>query len=197
MKKKEQDALYNELTNGCRHRSARYNLQIGNDIGNGYCFYLCRNSFLNVLGIGNKRYKTLKETRFTPGANLHKNTGNQHSALSAEVTSSTVNFILQKGVEEARFTPHTSFDLLQGMSFNTKRRGRSIFLQAPLVERCTSSIASLAVGLLSQTKWEVIPSCVTIQGGRRMTYFGRMMLRRLMYVLGFPFGRYERNIVLI
>jgi hypothetical protein len=100
MKKKEQDALYKELINGRRHRSAGCNLRIGHATGNGYCFYLCRNSFLNVLGIGKKRYKTLKETSFIPGANLHKNTGNQHADLSAKVTSSVVNFIQQNGVEE-------------------------------------------------------------------------------------------------
>jgi hypothetical protein len=100
MKKKVQDALYKDLINGRRHRSAGYTLWIGHDIGNVYFFYLCRNSLLNVLSIGKKRNKTLKETRFIPGANLHKNTGNQHAALSADVTSSVVKFIQQKGVEE-------------------------------------------------------------------------------------------------
>jgi hypothetical protein len=59
------------------------------------------------------------------------------------------------------------------------------------------TIASLEVGLLSQTTWEDIPGWVTIQGGRRMISSGRMMLGHLMYVLGGPFGRYGRNIVLI
>jgi hypothetical protein len=72
MKKREQDALYMELVNGGRQRSAGYNLRIGNDVANGCCFYLCRNDFLNDMCIGKKRYATLKAANFIPGVNLHK-----------------------------------------------------------------------------------------------------------------------------
>jgi hypothetical protein len=96
---------------------------IGHDIGNGYSFYLCRNSFLNVLIIVKKRYKTLKETRFIPGANLHKNTGNQHADLSSEVTSSVVNFIHQKDVEEGEVYATRIIRSLTGHELRDEEKG--------------------------------------------------------------------------
>jgi hypothetical protein len=74
MTKKEQDAVFKELINSRHHRSACYNLCIGISKSNGYSFFLCLNSFLNMIAIGKKRFKSLNETRHIPGGNVHKNT---------------------------------------------------------------------------------------------------------------------------
>jgi hypothetical protein len=49
MTKKQQDALFKELTNGRRHRSAGYNTHIGGDKIKGHSFYVCLNSFMNLM----------------------------------------------------------------------------------------------------------------------------------------------------
>jgi hypothetical protein len=97
MTKKEQDALFKELINSRRHRSAGYNLRIGINKSNGYIFDLCLNSFLNMIAIGKKRLKSLNETRHIPGGNVHKNTGNGNACMSNETLQSVVNFIQLKG----------------------------------------------------------------------------------------------------
>jgi hypothetical protein len=100
MTKKEQDALFKELINSRRHRSAGYNLRIGINKSNGYSFDLCLNSFLNMVAIGKKRFKSLNETRHIPGANVHKNTGNGYACMSNEILQSVVNFIQLKGKQD-------------------------------------------------------------------------------------------------
>jgi hypothetical protein len=52
MRKRDQDALYKELINGLRHRSAGYNLCIGDKKDKGYSLIVCRNAFLNIMFIG-------------------------------------------------------------------------------------------------------------------------------------------------
>jgi hypothetical protein len=57
------------------------------------------NSFLNILGVGKTRYTNLHATRFTPGMNTHKNSGNSHAAMTAGTKQSVIDFINQKGKE--------------------------------------------------------------------------------------------------
>jgi hypothetical protein len=100
MGKKGQDALYKDLINGRRRVAHGYNLRIGDDMATGYSLFLCRNSFLNILGVGKTRYTNLQATRFTPGMNTHKNSGNSHAAMKAGTKQSVIDFINQKGKEE-------------------------------------------------------------------------------------------------
>jgi hypothetical protein len=97
MRNRDQDALYKELINGCRHRSAGYNLCIGDDKYKGYSLLVCWNAFLNIMSIGKRRHATLRETRFIPGANLHKNTGNISATRSPELLNAVIDFIKDKG----------------------------------------------------------------------------------------------------
>jgi hypothetical protein len=76
MTKKEQDALLKELINLRRHHLVGYNLRIGINKSNGYSVDLCLKSFLNLISIGKKIFKSLNETRYIPVGNVHKNTGN-------------------------------------------------------------------------------------------------------------------------
>jgi hypothetical protein len=94
--KKEQYALFKELINSRRHRSAGYSLRIGVSKSNGYSFDLCLNSFLNIIAIGKKRFKSLNETRHIPDGNVHKNTGYCNTCMSNETLQSVVNFIQLK-----------------------------------------------------------------------------------------------------
>jgi hypothetical protein len=100
MGKKEQYALYKELINGRRRVAHGYNLRIGDDMATGYSMFLCRNSLLNILGVGKTRYTNLHATRFTPGMNTHKNSGNSHAAMTAGTKQCVIDFINQKGKEE-------------------------------------------------------------------------------------------------
>jgi hypothetical protein len=60
-------------------------------------FCSCRNSFLNIIGVGKTRYTNLQATRSTPGMNTHKNSGNSHAAMTARTKQSVIDFINQKG----------------------------------------------------------------------------------------------------
>jgi hypothetical protein len=62
----------------------------------GYIMFLCRNSFLNILGVGKTRYTNLQATRFTHGMNAHKNSGNLHAAMTAGTKQNVIDFINQK-----------------------------------------------------------------------------------------------------
>jgi hypothetical protein len=97
MTNKEQDALFNELINSRRHFSADYKIRIGINKINGYSFDLCLNSFLNMIAIGKKRFKSLNDTRHIPGG---KNTGNGNACMSNETLQSVVNFIQLKGKQD-------------------------------------------------------------------------------------------------
>jgi hypothetical protein len=100
MTKKQQDALFKELINGRRHRSAGYNIRIGDDKSKGYSFYVCMNSFLNLMALGKKRFRKLNETRLVPGANVHKNTGNCNASMLDETMKAVISFIKQKGKDD-------------------------------------------------------------------------------------------------
>jgi hypothetical protein len=100
MGKKEQYALYKELINGRRRVAHGYNLRIGDDMAIWYSLFLCRNSFLNILGVGKTRYTNWQATRFTRGMNTHKNSGNSHAAMTAGTNQNVIDFINQKGKEE-------------------------------------------------------------------------------------------------
>jgi hypothetical protein len=100
MRKRDHDALYKELINGRRHRSARYNLRIGDDKDKGYYLLVCWNAFLTIMSIGKRRHATPRETRFIPGANLHKNTGNSSATRSPELLNAVIDFIKEKGSRE-------------------------------------------------------------------------------------------------
>jgi hypothetical protein len=107
MTKKDQDALFKELINSRRHRSTGYNLRIGINKSNGYSFDLCLNSFLNMIAIGKKRFKSLNETHHIPGGNFHKNTGNGNACMSNEALQSVVDFIHLKGKQDGEaYTIH-------------------------------------------------------------------------------------------
>jgi hypothetical protein len=103
------------------------------------------------MNIIKKQYTTLKETRFIPVLNLHKNTGSQNDALSAEVTSIVVSFIKKKGIEEGEVHDTRIIHCLTGHDLRDEDKGRLICLRPRLIKRCTRSIALLVVGLLIQT----------------------------------------------
>jgi hypothetical protein len=104
MTKKQQHALFKELINGRRHRSAGYNIRIGDDKIKGHRFYVCLKSFLNLMALGKKRFRKLNETRLVPGANVHKNTrtqehkntGNCNAAMLDETMKAVISFIKHK-----------------------------------------------------------------------------------------------------
>jgi hypothetical protein len=52
MKKKQHDALFKELINGHRHRSVGYNIRIGDEKNKGHSFYVCLNSFMDIMSLG-------------------------------------------------------------------------------------------------------------------------------------------------
>jgi hypothetical protein len=99
-RKRYQDVLYRELINGPRHRSTGYSLHIGYDKYKVNSILLCRNAFLNVMSIAKQRHATLRETRFIPGANIHKNTGNSSATRSPELFNAVIDFIKDKGAIE-------------------------------------------------------------------------------------------------
>jgi hypothetical protein len=100
MTKKEQDAMYKELMNGCDNHSRGYNLRISNDKRNGYIMYLCMKSLLNLVAIGRKRFTNLSMTHFLPDKNKQKNNVNRYCALTQDVVYSVLTFIRDKVTTE-------------------------------------------------------------------------------------------------
>jgi hypothetical protein len=97
MAKKEQDGLFKEQINLRLHHSTGYKLLISIIKSNWYSFDLCLNSFLNLIVIGKKRFKSLNETHHILGGNVHKNIGNGNACISNEALQSIVAFIQLKG----------------------------------------------------------------------------------------------------
>jgi hypothetical protein len=64
---------------------------------NGFIFDVCQNLFVNVLNLIDERIVTINETRFDPGPNVHKNTGNTNAYHIKEVHQSDVSFVKDKG----------------------------------------------------------------------------------------------------
>jgi hypothetical protein len=123
VRKRYQDALYKELINGRRHRSAGYNLRIGDDKDKGYSPLVCRNAFLNIMSIGKRRHTTLWETRFIPGANLHKNTGNSSVTRSPELLNAGIDFIKDKGAREGEVYATRIIRTLTGHELRDEEKG--------------------------------------------------------------------------
>jgi hypothetical protein len=97
MTKKQQDALFKELINGRRHQSSRYNICTGGDKSKGHSFYAFLNSFLSLMALGKKQFRKLNETRFFPGANVHKNTGNYNASMLDETMKAVIFLSSRKG----------------------------------------------------------------------------------------------------
>jgi hypothetical protein len=93
--KKQQDALFKELINERRHRSARYKTHIGDNKSKGHILYVCLNSFMNIMALEKKRFKNLNETRLVPG--VHKNIDNYNAAMLDDTMKAVISFIKQKG----------------------------------------------------------------------------------------------------
>jgi hypothetical protein len=70
---------------------------MGNEKKEGSSFFVCRNSFLNVLSLGHDRMTTINKTRFDPGPNIHKNSGNKNASFSNESRQSVHDFVKEKG----------------------------------------------------------------------------------------------------
>jgi hypothetical protein len=119
----EQHALYKELINGRRRAAHGYNLRIGDDMATGYSLFLCHNSFLNILGVGMTRYTNLQATRFTPGMNTHKNSGNSHVTMTAGAKQSVIDFINQKGKEEGEVYETRIIRSLDGYELREEEKG--------------------------------------------------------------------------
>jgi hypothetical protein len=151
--KKEQDALFKELINSRHHHSAGYNLRSGINKSHGYRFELCLNSFLNLIAVGNKRFKSLNETRHIPGENKHNNTGNGNACMSNEALQSVVDFIKLKGKQDGEAYATRVIHTLTKKSFAMKRRAPWNY---PLTQQrgsFTKSIALIEGGLSSQITW--------------------------------------------
>jgi hypothetical protein len=121
--KKEQYALYKELINGRRRVAHGYNLGSGDDMAIGYSMFLCRNSFLNIIGVGKTRYTNLQATRFTPGMNTHNNSGNSHAVMPAGTKQSVIDFINQKGKEEGEVYATRIIRILDGCELREEEKG--------------------------------------------------------------------------
>jgi hypothetical protein len=63
----------------------------------GFSFFVCRNSFLNVLNLDHDRMTTINKTRFDPGPNIHKNSGNKNASFRNELRQSVHDFVKEKG----------------------------------------------------------------------------------------------------
>jgi hypothetical protein len=124
MSKRYQDALYKELINRHRHRSTGYNFRIGDDKDKGHSLILCQNAFLNILLIEQKRcHATLQETHFIPGANLHKNTGNNSATRSPELLNDVIDFIKDKGAIDGEVYATIISRTLTGHELRDKENG--------------------------------------------------------------------------
>jgi hypothetical protein len=62
-----------------------------------FSFFVCRNSFLNVLNLGHDRMNTINKTHFDPGPNIHNNAGNKNASFSNEIRQSVHDFVKEKG----------------------------------------------------------------------------------------------------
>jgi hypothetical protein len=85
LSKNEQEPYYKEWINGREMtklgRAQGYSLCIG---AKKSCVYLCRNSFMNLLNLGRKRWPRLISTRPIFGKHKHKNYGNQNGAVNQD-----------------------------------------------------------------------------------------------------------------
>jgi hypothetical protein len=100
--KKQQDDLFKELSNECCHRSAGYNIRIGDDKSKVHSFYVCLKSFMNLMALGKKQFNKLNETRLVPGSNVHKNTDNCNAAMLDKIMKAVISFIKQKGKDDGK-----------------------------------------------------------------------------------------------
>jgi hypothetical protein len=91
--------------------------------------FLCRNSFLNILGVGKTQYTNLQATWFTPGMNTHKNSGNSHAVMKAGTKQSVIDFINQKRKEEEEVYATSIIRSLAG--YEPREEGMLWMLGAP------------------------------------------------------------------